>query len=109
LRALTCVMAFTIAPQALAGDGDGADPQLIAGLRAEAVAYEHGEGVKKDPARAVEIYCRTAKFGDAEAQFSVGWMYANVRGVRRDDAVASFYFTLAATQGHERAQRMLRF
>jgi len=78
-------------------------------LRTEARAYEHGEGVAKDPAQAVKLYCEAARLGDAEAQFSLGWMYANARGVTRDDALASYLFGLAARQGHEYARRMLRF
>jgi TPR repeat protein len=78
-------------------------------LRDEARAYEHGEGVARDPARAVELYCEAARLGDAESQFSLGWMYANARGVPRDDGLAALFFELAARQGHEHARTMLRF
>ena len=81
--------------------------RLIATLRAEARAYEHGEGVPRDPARAVELYCEAARLGDAEAQFSLGWMYANGRGMPRDNRMASLFFGMAAAQGHEYAQKML--
>ena len=69
--------------------------------------YEHGEGVPRDPARAVELYCEAARLGDAEAQFSLGWMYANGRGMPRDNRMASLFFGMAAEQGHEYAQKML--
>jgi hypothetical protein len=82
--------------------------QLIA-LRTEARAHEHGEGVPRNARRAVELYCAAAKRGDAEAQFSLGWMYANGRGVRRDDATAAIFFRLAAEQGHQHALKMQRF
>ena len=72
-------------------------------------ALEHGEGIAKDPARAAELYCQGARAGDAEAQFSLGWMHANARGVPRDDALAAYFFRLAAEQGHDHAKRMLRF
>ena len=85
-------------------------PLVDAGsLRIEARAYEHGEGVARDPARAAHLYCTAARAGDAEAQFSLGWMYANGRGVARDDAMAAFFFNLAAQQDHRHAQRMLRY
>lgn len=86
------------------GDNSG-----TAALRAEAQAYEHGEGLPKDVALAVQLYCEAARRGDAEAQFNLGWIYANGRGVARDDAVAAYFFRLAARQGHEYAERMLRF
>ena len=89
-----------------------ADPALEAqfvALRGEARSYEHGEGVPRDPSRALALYCEAAKLGDPEAQYSLGWMYANGRGAPRDDALAAYFFWLAAWQGHEHAQRMLRF
>ena len=76
-------------------------------LVARAVAYEHGEGVAKDPQLAVTLYCQAARLGDPDAQFGLGWMYANGRGLPRDDRLAAGLFALAAAQRHEHAQRML--
>lgn len=78
-------------------------------LRAQARAYEHGEGVLKDPGTAVSLYCKASRLGDAESQFSLGWMYANGRGVTRDDEMAAYFFTLAADEGHPQAKLMLRY
>lgn len=78
-------------------------------LRVEARSYEHGEGVPKDPLRAASLYCDGARYGDSEAQFSLGWMYANGRGVARSDEMAAYFFKLAAASGHQQAQKMLRF
>lgn len=78
-------------------------------LRAEARSYEHGEGVAKDPLRAASLYCDGARYGDVEAQFNLGWMYANGRGVERSDELAAYFFKLAAEQGHGPAEKMLRF
>lgn len=78
-------------------------------MRTEALSYEHGEGVPKDPARAARLYCEAALLGDAEAQFNLGWMYANGRGIERDDTRAAYFFGLAAKQGHAQSQKMLRF
>ena len=81
----------------------------VAVLRSEARAHEHGEGVARNAARAVDLYCEAARLGDAEAQFSLGWMYANGRGMPRDNRMASLFFRMAADQGHEYAQKMLGF
>lgn len=80
-------------------------PKLVADAR----ALEHGEGVTKDPLRAVSLYCEAARLGDAEAQFSLGWMYANGRGVAHSDEMAAYFFKLAVQQGHAEAKKMLRF
>jgi len=75
--------------------------------RNQAVAFENGEGVVRDPVEAAALYCKAARLGDASAQFNLGWMYANGRGVERSDATAAFFFHAAAEQGWEQAQRML--
>lgn len=81
----------------------------LSALRIEARSYEHGEGVGKDTLRAAGLYCKGAKLGDPEAQFSLGWMYANGRGVERNDEMAAYFFTLAVQQGHQESKKMLRF
>lgn len=85
------------------------DPGALLAMRNEARALEHGEGVARDPVRAAALYCEAARLGDAEAQFSLGWMYANGRGIARDDQLAAYFFGLAAAQQHPHASRMLRF
>jgi soluble lytic murein transglycosylase-like protein len=88
-----------------AGAGSAADTRDL--LR-QAAAFEHGEGVPRDAQRAHDLYCRAAKAGDAQAQYALGWMYANGRGLGRDDAVAGAFFAMAAAQEHAQAARMLR-
>lgn len=74
-----------------------------------AVKHEHAEGVPQDKQEAVELYCQAAKLGHAEAQYALGWMYANGRSVPRDDGVAAQLFTMAAEQGHVQAKNMMRY
>lgn len=81
---------------------------LASSLRLEAVAYENGEGVSRNPVLAATLYCKSARLGDAEAQYNLGWMYANGRGVERNDVAAAFFFHAAAEQGLEAAKRMLK-
>lgn len=92
---------------AACADGPVAADDDLQALRSEALAYEHGEGVARNAARAVELYCRGARQGDAEAQFNLGWIYANGRGVARDDGLAAYFFRLAARRGHGQAAEML--
>lgn len=78
-------------------------------LRINAQNHEHGgNGIDRNPGKAVELYCEAARLGDVEAQYNLGWMLANGRGVPRDDATAAYFFTMAAKQGDSLAQRMLR-
>jgi len=82
--------------------------ERAATLRAEAKSYEHGSGVPRNPTKAVELYCESARLGDLEAQYNLGWMYAMGRGIERDDATAAYFFTMATLQGDALAERMLR-
>jgi len=74
---------------------------------AEAIAYEHGEGVPKDPLKAAALYCEAARAGDTDAMFNLGWMYANGRGIGRDYDVAASLFERAAAAGNAQAAKVL--
>ncbi len=100
------LFAIASVAQPLAVDAGGNDPP---DLLARALAFEHGEGVAQDRLKAAALYCDAARGGDAEAQFRLGWMYANGRGLVHDDAIAAAFFALAADQGHAAAQQALRF
>jgi len=77
------------------------------GLTAEAVHYEFGEGIQRDYAMAADLYCRSARLGDADAAYRLGWMYANGRGLTRDDRIATGLFRFASEHAHDYATRML--
>lgn len=109
LPVLIATFCASVAAQGQDSAPDGAaDSSLVSKLRLEAVAYEHGEGVPRNPVLAATLYCKGARLGDAQAQYNLGWMYANGRGVERSDRIAAFFFHTAAEQGLEAAQRMLK-
>ena len=82
-------------------------PSQVLRWREEAQALEHGEnGQPRDPVRAAQFYCRAARYGDAESQYSLAWMLTNARGIERDEAQAAHLFAAAAEQGHPQAQNM---
>ena len=82
-------------------------PAQVQRWRQEAMAYEHGDGVPRDPVLAAQLYCRAARYGDAQAQYSLAWMLTNARGIERDEAQAAHLFAAAAEQGMTQAQNML--
>ena len=82
-------------------------PAQVQRWRQEGADYEHGVGVPRDPVRAAQLYCRAARYGDAQAQYSLAWMLTNARGIERDDAQAAHLFAAAAEQGLEQARNML--
>ena len=82
-------------------------PSQVQRWRQEGLAYEHGDGVPRDPVMAAQLYCRAARYGDPEAQFNLGWMLTNSRGIERDEAQAAHLFAAAAEQGVVQAQNMV--
>jgi soluble lytic murein transglycosylase-like protein len=82
-------------------------PAQVERWRQEAKALEYGDGMKRDEVAAAKLYCRAARYGDAEAQYSLGWMLTNARGIQRNDAEAAHMFAAAAEQGMDQAQNML--
>ncbi|MGI9332823.1 MAG: transglycosylase SLT domain-containing protein [Gammaproteobacteria bacterium] len=86
--------------------------ELISGGDADSMAewatrYEHGEGVDKDYVAAVELYCAAARNNHVSAQYQLGWLYANGRGVRQDDRLAAAWFNEAAQADDAHAVKML--
>jgi soluble lytic murein transglycosylase-like protein len=82
-------------------------PAQVQRWRQEALAYEHGDGVPRDPVLAAQLYCRAARYGDPQAQYALAWMLTHPRGIERDDAQAAHLFAAAAEQGMQQAQNML--
>ncbi len=82
-------------------------PSQVLRWREEAQRLEYGDGVPRDPVAAARLYCRAARYGDAEAQYALAWMLTNARGIQRNDAEAAHYFAAAAEQGMAQAQNML--
>jgi soluble lytic murein transglycosylase-like protein len=95
------------APATIASLEAGATKADVVALRTLATHYENGEGVARDPLHAYALYCKAAKAGDAEAQYDLGWMVLNGRGVARNDAEAAYFLTMAAAQGHVQAKALL--
>ncbi len=108
-RPIPCLVAWLVLLAALplqAGVGDPSGEQAER-WREQALALEHGEGVMQDSNAAIALYCKAALAGDIRARYNLGWIYANGRGVPRNDGHASYMFGLAADQGDELALRML--
>jgi soluble lytic murein transglycosylase-like protein len=108
LTALLPALCWAAASLPAQAQDNAADSGRAATLRQEAIALENGEGVARNPTLAATLYCKSARLGDAQAQYNLGWMYANGRGVAREDATAAYFFHAAAEQGLEVAQRMLK-
>ncbi|MCW8930548.1 MAG: transglycosylase SLT domain-containing protein [Gammaproteobacteria bacterium] len=72
-----------------------------------ATAYEHGEGISKNPEKAVQWYCEAALKGSTEAQRNLAWMFLNARGIEKNEALAVRWFKAAAKSGDEYSNQIL--
>jgi TPR repeat protein len=90
VRNLVWACAVAIAMSAPAGAGPLEDGNA---------AYQ-----EKDYAKAVELWRPLADKGDATAQYSLGTLYLEGKGVEQNDATAFLWFQRAANQGHAVAQ-----
>ena len=66
-------------------------------------AYKAG-----DFATALAEFKPLAEQGDADAQYNLGFMYDNGKGVIEDDKEAVKWYRLAAEQSHAKAQDLAR-
>ena len=69
--------------------------------------FELGEGVAKDPARALLWLQEAAKQNDAEAFGGIGWAYANGYGVAKDLDKAYALYLRGAQAGNAQCQALL--
>ncbi len=84
------------------------NPALAAQLVREGERYENAEGVERDSARALALYCEAARLDGADGFLRMAWMYANARGVERDDGLAGNLLQRAAALGNQTAVRLSR-
>lgn len=67
-----------------------------------------GSYVGPNPERAAEMFQYAASyFGDSNAQYNLGRLYVDGKGVERDQRQAARWFNLAAEKGHRAAQALL--
>lgn len=66
--------------------------------------FLNGWGVEKNTGEAVKFFQKAAEAGDAEAQFYLGFCYAEGKGVEKDEAESVKWYRKAADQGLPNAQ-----
>jgi TPR repeat protein len=63
-------------------------------------AYQHGEGIPQDYARAAALYRKAADQGNAKAMHNLGVLYEQGQGVKRDPAEALKWYRQGPFHGH---------
>ena len=105
-RSLACVawllVLLVAASPVVAAASSNATDWTELGLR-----YLHGEGVERDPDRAVVYLCAAARRQHGPAAFELGWIYLQGRGVPKDDALAAAWLHEAARMGETPPARLM--
>ncbi len=76
-------------------------------LLERALTYERVADENEGEWQAAILYCDASRLGSAEGQYRLGMLYAFGKGVPGDRALAASLFSVAASQGHFEAQKML--
>lgn len=76
-------------------------------LLERALTYERDVDEYEGEWQAAILYCEASRLGSAEAQYRLGMLYAFGKGVPDERALAASLFSVAASQGHFEAQKML--
>ncbi len=100
IRTLLAVVLMTL------GQVHAVDLEQRLAWREQAQRLEHGSGVKRDIEAAINLYCQAALAGDGRAAYNLGWIYANARGVARNDGYAAYWFARGALLGDTHAEAM---
>jgi len=84
---------------------------FVGSMTAHADDFDVGKKayLRRDYATAIRIFRQLADQGHADAQFSLGSMHDNGRGVPQDYKKAAKWYRKAADQGHADAQFFLGF
>ena len=103
----------TVKPQNIDGP-TGAKEQYELGLKSAIATgssrfnFDNKVGVRQDYAEAVRLYRLAAEQSHASAQFNLGYMYDEGKGVARDLQKARKWYGKAAAQGDTDAQDALK-
>lgn len=83
------------------------EPPQIRALLERAVTYERSRNSREADWQAANLYCEASRLGSPEAEYRLGMLYAFGKGVPKNRALAASLFSLASSQGHYEAQKML--
>ena len=68
---------------------------------------EHSNANGNDMENAARLYCLAARLGSLEAQYRLGLMILDGRGITHSSNSATTWFSIAAGNGHERSSTAL--
>ena len=83
------------------------EPPAVRRLIEEANVLEAGIDNEESEWQAARRYCEASRLGSTEGQYRLGMLYAFGKGVPADRKLAASLFSMASSQGHHEASKML--
>lgn len=83
------------------------EPPAVRRLIEEANVLEAGVDDDESEWQAARRYCEASRLGSTEGQYRLGMLYAFGKGVPADRKLAASLFSMASSQGHFEANKML--
>ena len=83
------------------------EPPSVRRLIEEANVLEAGVEDDESEWQAARRYCEASRLGSTEGQYRLGMLYAFGKGVPADRKLAASLFSMASSQGHHEASKML--
>jgi hypothetical protein len=84
-----------------------APPETPQALMELAKRFQYGVGAPQNLDRAIQLFCRAADLGYAEAAYQLGWIYSTGRAGKVDEILAAQWFKAAAAGKDQRANEQL--
>ena len=85
-------------------ENDEKDPLSLYSLGCD---YDKGSFIRRNRAKALELWHQAGELGHSSAYFNVGYGYHVGNGAKRDSKKAKHYWELAAMRGHVKARHNL--
>ena len=101
--ATTPAQASSVVPMAVLNN----EPPAVRRLIEEANVLEAGVDNEESEWQAARRYCEASRLGSTEGQYRLGMLYAFGKGVPADRKLAASLFSMASSQGHLEANKML--
>ncbi len=102
-----CLVVCLLSPAGCSDKSDKTDSMPTAAAQSNFDLLVFGKDIPEDPIELAKWYRKRADQGDAEAQYTLGAMYARGEGVPQDDTKSVKWHRKAADQGYAKGQFLL--
>jgi len=101
------VFARSVMPEPIDEETLSIESPVVQKILRRGYFLEHSNTNDSDMENAARLYCLAARLGSLEAQYRLGLMIHDGRGISNSSESATTLFSIAAENGHERSSTIL--